>query len=143
VAKITTRINSTLSPDYLVYETGSAYGSIGCDGSSMSQAKSTLEKYLGAEKISYDGVTRGCDKRDIGEWIKHGKIVMVLADFYSNAEASRVSGHYTLAVAVSGGEIMTSDAFYPNGPAFDGKREYGHVYKIRECLLIETGEGCL
>lgn len=143
VAKILTRINGTLSPDYLVYEENSTYASMGCDGSSMSQAKQSLERHLGAGRVTYDSVTRGCSKRDIGEWIKHGKIVMVLADFYSNSEASKASGHYTLAVAISGGEIITSDPFYPNAPAFDGKREYGHVYKINECLLIDTGEGCL
>lgn len=142
VAKILTRINGSLTPDRLVHEAGSAYASMGCEGSSMTQALLTLEKYLGAEKVTYDAVTRSCDKRDIGEWIKEGKIVMVLADFYSNAEATKVSGHYTLAVTISDGEIVTSDPYYDNGSVFDGKKAYGHVYKIRDCLLVDTGEKC-
>jgi hypothetical protein len=135
VSKVLIKEDSKLTPDYLVYDiTGSAYSQMGCEGSSLDQAKRTYEKYL-TNEITYNSSTIGCDKQDIANWICEGKIVMVLANFYADSSL-RVTGHHILAVEYSDGEIFTADPYFPDGATMDGQAKAGHVQAIRSCLLI-------
>jgi len=136
VAQILMKQDMSLTPEKLVYEDGSAYEGMGCEGSSLEQAKETLEKHSKGE-FKYDLNTRSCSKRDIATWICEGKIVMVLANFYLNKEL-KIGGHYTLAVEVRDGEVYSSDPFFNDGAVFDGQAKSGHVQAIRDCLVIDV-----
>jgi hypothetical protein len=102
----------------------------------MGQAYSVLSSQFGGA-VTYDATTQSCDPHAIGEWICAGKIVMVLANFYTNNSGS-TGGHFVLAVAVQNGNILTADPYYPTKTPFDGKTEYGHIHDIVTCLTVDA-----
>lgn len=134
VAMILARKSASWTPDKVVFNTA-AYSGMGCEGSSLGQAYSVLSAELGAGNVIYDSSTRGCSVRDIANYICKGKIVMYLADYYFR---SYVGGHFALAVAVSGGDIITYDPYFSTTTPFSGKRDYGYVARLRECLVVNA-----
>nr|MBP9818089.1 hypothetical protein [Candidatus Shapirobacteria bacterium] len=129
--------NSSLTPDNVIFRSGSAYSSMGCGGSSLSQAYTTLVGAFGGGAVKYDGSTSSCTAKDIGAWICAGKVVMVLADFYRNSQLG-IGGHFVLAVAVQNGNIITADPYYSVATPFDGKKAAGHIAKVRGCLTVNA-----
>lgn len=139
VASFLMEEDPNLTPYELVYEDGSPYKmSIGCSGSTMEQAKKSLEKHYGGEVV-FDESTRNCNKQDIANWICDDKVVMVLANFYKNKKRE-IGGHFFLAVEVENGEIYSVDPFYDDGAVMDGTKEYGYVQSIRDCMVIDVGD---
>ncbi len=134
-SKILIKKDKDLTPDYLVYEPGSAYSTMGCDGSSLSQAELTIEKHMG-KVVTRESSTMICNKQSIADWICQDKIVMVLANFYANDEL-RLVGHYFLAVEYKNGEIYSADPIFEDGAVLDGEAKAGHVQAIRECMTID------
>lgn len=137
VSMLMRRVNGSLTPDTVIFSSGSAYSRMGCEGSSLDQAQTELSKKFGSAAITYDATTQGCDEKAIAEWICNGKVVMVLANFYRNS-GLELGGHYVMAVGVNNGKIVVQDPYYDvtNTP-FDGTVAYGYAHDIRGCLLID------
>jgi hypothetical protein len=130
----------TLNPREVVYEPGSPYLSMGCDGSSINQAAKFLQKYLGSDAVTYNGLSRGCDKKAIANALCDGGIVLMLGNFYFNDNGAS-GGHFALAVKFNDGEVYLSDPYYNDGggsePQMDGQVKRGHVQSIRACLVVD------
>jgi|GEM_PF-6966550 len=136
VAKVVMTKDSSLNPEKVVFEAGSPFGGMGCEGVSLSQIKESLEKHLGGG-VTYDGTTRSCSKKDIADWICDGKIVVMLGNFYNN---NGIGGHFALAVRVDNGQVYLSDPYYNDQEEqMDGQNKWGHVESILSCLVIDTG----
>ena len=137
VSMLLRHINGTLTPNNVIFNTGSAYSSMGCEGSGLDQAQTELGKYLGSSAITYDATTQGCDEKAIAKWICGGKVVMVLANFYRNSKLE-LGGHYILAIGIKDGKIVVADPFYSvTDTPFDGTVAYGYAHDIKGCLLID------
>ncbi|HWS48927.1 MAG TPA: C39 family peptidase [Candidatus Methanoperedens sp.] len=137
VSMMMRRVNGSLTPKTVIFSSGSAYAGMGCEGSSMAQAKTELVKKFGSGAVTYDGTTISCDEKAIAKWICAGKVVMVLANFYRNSSLD-LGGHFVLAIGVRDGKIVVADPYYDKTDTpFDGTRAYGYAHEIRECLLVE------
>ncbi len=129
--------NGQMKPPVIIFSQGSAYSSMGGEGSSLLQAKQELAKMFGSSAVAYDAVTQGCDEKAIAKWICEGKVVMILADYYRNSNLA-LGGHFVLGVAVNNGKIVTYDPYYPIRTPFDGTQAYGYAHNIRGCLTVEA-----
>ena len=126
-----------MTPNNVIFSSGSAYSNMGCEGSSFNQAQAELSKKFGSGAITYDSTTMGCDEKAIAKWVCSGKVVMVLANFYRNTSLN-LGGHYVLAVGVKNGKIVVRDPFYEvTDTPFDGTNAYGYAHDIKGCLLID------
>lgn len=130
--------NGEMKPPVIIFSNGSAYQSMGNDGSSLQQAKQELTKLFGSTAVTYDAVTSGCDETAIARWICEGKVVMVLANFYRNSNLD-LGGHFVLAVGVNGGKIVVYDPYYhTTDTPFDGTKAAGYAHSIMGCLTVEA-----
>lgn len=137
VSMLMRKVNGSLTPNNVIFNPGSAYANMGCEGSSLDQARSELVKKFGSGAVTYDATTLGCDEKAIAKWICDGKVVMVLANFYRNS-LLELGGHYVMAVGVKNGKIVVRDPFYDTTDTpFDGTRAYGYAHDIRGCLLVD------
>lgn len=137
VSMLMRRVNGSLTPDTVIFSSGSAYNQIGCEGSGLDQAQAELTKKFGSEAVTYDATTLGCDEKAIAEWICNGKVVMVLSNFYRNSSLE-LGGHFVVAVGVKDGKIVVQDPFYEvTKTPFDGTAAYGYAHDIVGCLLID------
>ncbi|MFA5025886.1 MAG: C39 family peptidase [Candidatus Shapirobacteria bacterium] len=129
-------VNGSLTPDNVIFGSGSAYSGMGCAGSSLDQARTELTKKFGSGAVTYDATTQGCDEKAIAKWICSGKVVMILANFYRNSSLD-LGGHFVLAVGVKNGKIVVRDPYYSTTETpFDGTRAYGYAHDIRGCLTV-------
>jgi hypothetical protein len=136
VSMLFRHVNGSLTPNNVIFGSGSAYNNIGCEGSYIGEAVTELTKKFG-NGVNFDSVTLGCDKNAIAKWICDGKVVMVLANFYRNS-ALELAGHYVLAIGVKNGQIVVADPYFTaTDTPFDGVAAYGHVYNIKGCITID------
>lgn len=137
VSMLMRHVNGSLTPNNVIFSSGSAYANMGCEGSSLDQAQTELSKKFGSAAVTYNGVTQGCDEKAIAKWICDGKVVMVLANFYRNSKLE-LGGHYVMAVGVKNGKIVVQDPFYDSTVTpFDGTNAYGYAHDIKGCLLVD------
>lgn len=137
VSMMMRHVNGSLTPDTVIFSSGSAYSGMGCNGSSLDQAQRELSKKFGSGAVTYNAATQGCDEKAIAKWICEGKVVMVLANFYRNSNLD-LGGHFVLAIGVRNGKIVVADPYYDRTDTpFDGTRAFGYAHDIRGCLTVE------
>jgi hypothetical protein len=132
VSMLLRHINGGLTPPGTIFEAGSPYSSMGCDGSSLQQAITSLSNHgLNAQMAAGSS----CSPKDIAGWICQHKVVLVLANFYHNSsDLTSFGGHFILAVAVKGGKIYSADPYYNTATPFDGTTAFGYVHDIMGCV---------
>lgn len=127
--------NGSMTPDTVIFEPGSAYGSMNFNGSSLGQADTTLKKH----GYTTSGV-QDCTQTDIANWIREGKAVVLLS--HSDTGNGSTIGHILVAVAIdSSGKIFTKDPYYSNNTPFSTKGE-GNIKTLRSCLPVQLGNKC-
>ena len=120
------------TPPVVIFEPDSPYSSMGCNGSSLSQAYTSLINHFDPSKVQMQS---GCTPTAIAGWICEKKAVFVLANFYNYS--MNLGGHFILAVAVSGGNIISADPYYSTTTPFDGTVATGHIQSILGCLTVD------
>ncbi|MFA7301737.1 MAG: hypothetical protein WC069_05480 [Candidatus Shapirobacteria bacterium] len=127
-------INGSLTPDTVIFESGSPFGNMTGDGSSLGQVKQSLAKH----GIANSGGVGACSQKDIANWICQGKAVVILSDSYTGGGGGTI-GHILVVVAVQGGKLITKDPYYSNSTPFvtEGGIKAGQVKTLRECLPVQ------
>ena len=133
VSSILQSKTGSLTPDKVIFETGSPYSSMGGGGSSLGQAQQSLSKHGFTT-----GNLGGCSQKDIAGWICSGKAVILLANSYTGSGDNFI-GHILVAVAVSNGDIITKDPYYSNKTPFATKGA-GNIKDLRQCLTVDLGK---
>lgn len=127
--------NGSMTPDSVIFESGSAYSHMNGAGSGLDQAQTTLNKY----GFNTGGVG-SCSQKDIANWICSGKGVIILAYSYTGSDGGYI-GHILPVVAVSGGKLITKDPYYGNKTPFvtEGGIKEGQIKELRSCLPVQLG----
>ncbi len=126
--------NGSLTPDSVIFESGSPYSNMTGDGSSLSQARDALKMH-GFNNTEYMGT---CTQKDIASWICEGKAVIILANSYTGNGGNYI-GHILPIVAVKDGKLQSKDPYYSNQTPFvtEGGIKSGQIKDLLECLTVQ------
>lgn len=134
VSSLVKNINSSMTPNSIIFEPGSEYAGMNGSGSDFGQATRTLEKWFPG-KVTNNAATQSCDQRYVAEQVCQGKAVMMLT--YSDNGKGGAIGHFLVAIGVSNGDILVMDPFYSNRTPFATKGA-GNIKQLRGCITVKV-----